>query len=337
MSKFANLSPDERAIYLNELASRRGISPVIAEKDFWVVWVLAHLFSLPMLREQLVFKGGTSLSKVFGVIDRFSEDVDLSLNPQLLGFQDVELETASNSKRQRLMRELESKCIAIVEQQIMPEIESRFQRDLGAPGAPWLKFSVDGSTHSPVVHFQYPQAIAAGGSYIRKEVKIEFGSLTDQRPTDTHQITAMAAELKTGSFEDLTAEVVALEVERTFWEKATILHAEYFRSPDSAMRDRFSRHFSDFAALWQHLGGQRVKESIDLLHRVTLHKSRFFASGWARYDLACPGTLRLLPQDHRLAELKADYEKMADMFLTQPVPLDEILSVIREAEMEINR
>ena len=89
--------------------------------------------------------------------------------------------------------------------------------------------------------------------------------------------------------------------------------------------------------MWQHLGGQRVKESIDLLHRVTLHKSRFFASGWARYDLACPGTLRLLPQDHRLAELKADYEKMADMFLTQPVPLDEILSVIREAEMEINR
>jgi len=121
-------------------------------------------------------------------------------------------------------------------------------------------------------------------------VKIEFGSLTDQRPVGTHRIVPMVAELGSDRFEDFSANVVALEMERTFWEKATILHAEYYRPQEKPMRDRFSRHYSDFAALWLHPGGQQAQFNLELLARVVRHKSRFFASGWAKYEWAQPGS-----------------------------------------------
>ena len=339
MSRFSTLPPGERAIYINELAARRGISTVIVEKDFWVVWALAHLFALPLLKDQLVFKGGTSLSKVFGAIDRFSEDIDLSISPVLLDFEEIALEETSVSQRQKRMKKLEEKSIEVVRQQITPLLESSFQTELGSPltGESWLICQVDAASHSPVVLFQYPQSVSDTISYIPKVVKIEFGSLTDQRPVGARRIAPLVAELGADLFEDFSANVVALEIERTFWEKATILHAEYHRPQEKPMRDRFSRHYSDFAALWRHPGGQSAHTDIDLLERVVLHKSRFFASGWAKYDLAIPGSLRLTPPDYRMTELKADYEKMTDMFLSPPPPFESILTTVREAEAAINR
>lgn len=340
MNRFSILPPKERAIYINELAARRGISTVIVEKDFWVVWTLAHLFSLPLLQNRLVFKGGTSLSKVFAAIDRFSEDIDLSLSPAMLDFEESTLDDATSiSKRQKHMKKLEERSIEVVRDQITPLLESRFQAELGKPttGETWLVFQVDGTSHSPAVLFQYPQSISEALYYIPKLVKIEFGSLTDQRPTGAHRITPLVAELEASSFDDFSATVVALEMERTFWEKATILHAEYHRPQDKPLRDRFSRHYSDFAALWRHPGRQRAQSDLDLLARVVLHKSRFFASSWAKYDLAKPGSLRLSPPEARKAELRMDYEKMAAMFLSSPPSFESILNTVREAEEEINR
>lgn len=339
MSCFSTLPPAERAIFLNELAARRSISTVIVEKDFWVVWTLAHLFALPLLQDGLVFKGGTSLSKVFGAIDRFSEDIDLSISPGLLDFEERTLEEASVSQRQKQVRKLEEKSIKVVELVITPALESRLREALGRPtaGGSWLTFQVDAASHSPVVLFQNPQSVADTSRYIPKVVKIEFGSLTDQRPVDVHRITPLIAELGAELFEDFSANVVALGIERTFWEKATILHAEFHRPPERPIRDRFSRHYADFAALCRNSGGRRAQTDFALLAQVVLHKSRFFASGWARYDLAKPGSLRLAPPEHRIMELKADYEKMQDMFLSPPPTFGSVLDIVREAEAAINR
>src|SRR5437867_3736960 len=108
MTLFAQLPLEERAVFFRELATRRDVSLVIAEKDFWVCWTLGRLFAIAEGPE-LVFKGGTSLSKVFGVIDRFSEDIDLSISPALLGWKESDLDEApSASKRGKLMKRLES-------------------------------------------------------------------------------------------------------------------------------------------------------------------------------------------------------------------------------------
>ena len=106
----------EQALFIRETAARRGLLPVMVEKDFWVTWTLAVLFAHPEFGPQLVFKGGTSLSKVFGVIERFSEDIDLSVSPAFLGISEESLEqVTSRNKRTERMQVLEAACIERVQ------------------------------------------------------------------------------------------------------------------------------------------------------------------------------------------------------------------------------
>jgi len=244
--QFLLLSPDERRLYFEQAAQRRNLSPVIVEKDFWVCWLLALLFN-SRNGDVLVFKGGTSLSKVFGVIARFSEDIDLSVSPEFLELPDIErLPHVSRNRANQWMKEAEAKCAMAVHQEIQPELE------------------------------------------------------------------------------------------RSFWEKATILHAEYHRPPDRPTPDRFSRHYADTAALALHPIASQAIESVDLRDRVVQWKSRFFGSGWARYDLARPGTFRLVPPPARLSALRLDYDAMRDMYLTTPVGFDLIVNILAVLEARIN-
>jgi hypothetical protein len=132
-------------------------------------------------------------------------------------------------------------------------------------------------------------------------------------------------------------EVVALEVERSFWEKATILHAEHHRELRTPMPLRYSRHYADLAALASSPFAERALASPGLRARVVAWKDRFFARTWARYDLARPGTFRLLPPDERLPELERDYREMGEMFLDEPVPFSSLTNVLRALEDQINR
>ena len=131
-------------------------------------------------------------------------------------------------------------------------------------------------------------------------------------------------------------EVVAMEVERTIWEKATILHAEYHRPATQAVGERFSRHYSDSAALWKQPAGAASLARLDLLEHVALFKSRFFGPSWANYAEAKPEGLRLVPPSHRKSELAQDYAKMGPMFLALPRTFEEVVETLREAEARIN-
>ena len=149
--------------------------------------------------------------------------------------------------------------------------------------------------------------------------------------------TLLSSVLPAGAFADLTAPVVALDVARTFWEKATILHAEHHRPEHLPVRDRFARHYSDFCALWRHDNARMAGLArLDLLADVALHKSRYFASGWANYDTATPGTLRLVPRENRWAAISEDYAAMRPMFMTEPPPFAELMRRLAEAEAALN-
>jgi hypothetical protein len=149
-------------------------------------------------------------------------------------------------------------------------------------------------------------------------------------------VRSILAEEFSDELTELYGTVVALEVERTFWEKATILHAEYHRPREQALRARFSRHYSDFAALVTHpVSGPAIKRT-DVLARVARHKSRFFASGWAHYNEAVPGSFHVVPPEHRLREIENDYGKMADMFFETPLPFASVLKALIDAERTIN-
>ena len=333
---FLRLSPDERKLYIDEAAARRGLSPVILEKDFWVCWLLGVVFE-SSFRDAIVFKGGTSLSKVFGVINRFSEDIDLSLDPALLGLDEPDA-TAALSKGQasKWMERAEATCTAAVRDKLAPELAATVGASLGESEAPWLTFEVDASSNSPVLLFQYPTTQPPGLEYLRRSVKLEFGSLTDQRPTASHTVRPWIADVLRDAFADWHCEVVALDLHRSFWEKATILHVEHHRPADKPTPDRFARHYADTAALALHADASGAITRSELRDRVVRWKSRFFGSAWARYDLATPPTFKLVPPPEREAVLRRDYQAMRELYLSEPRPFDEILSTLADVELQVD-
>lgn len=329
---FLDLAPDDRRLYVEQAAIQRSVSPVVLEKDFWVCWLLGVIFT-SKFAGSLVFKGGTSLSKVFGVIDRFSEDIDLSLSPEFLNLPQAGL---SRTQANKWMTRAEGECGKAVRAQIAPVLEQAVAAVLGKRTDGWFEFRTDPHTNSPVLLFHYPSTQPAGFEYLNRAVKLEFGSLTDQQPAGRHPVTPWVAETLPTAFADWRCEVVALEVERTFWEKATILHTEYHRPADRPTPDRFSRHYADTAALTRHAAALNAVDLHELRERVVAWKGQFFGSGWANYDLAKPGTFRLVPPDARLPALRRDYALMREMYLSEPRSFDEVLSVLVDLEKRIN-
>ena len=329
---FLSLPDDERRLYIEQAAIRRSLSPVIMEKDFWVCWLLGILFESEFAAD-LVFKGGTSLSKVFGVIDRFSEDIDLSLSPQFLNLPEA---GTSRNQANKWMAKAEAACGQAVQNLITPVLEAATIEALGDRGQAWFEFLTDPATHSPVLLFHYPSTQPDGLAYLRRSVKLEFGSLTDQQPTGRHPVMPWIADVLPEAFADWKCEVVALEVQRTFWEKATILHTEYHRPADKPTPDRFSRHYADTAALATHSDAIKAVGDNELRSRVAHWKSRFFGSSWARYDEAVSGSFRLVPPLARLSSLRQDYQAMRDMYLSEPASFDDILTTLATLESRIN-
>ena len=332
-TKFVALTPDDRRIVIEQSALRRNLSPVILEKDFWVCWLLGVLFE-SKFAGSLVFKGGTALSKVFGLIQRFSEDIDLSLAPEFLG---LPIPGETSTQGAKWIEKAEAACGKLVRDRIQPVLESAVSTALGrAPNGDWFEFTVDPMSNSPILLFHYPSAQEPGFEYLRRSVKLELGSLTDQQPVGRHPVRPWIADEFPKVFTDWRCEVVALGVERSFWEKATILHAEHHRPADKPTPDRYSRHYADTAALAGDLKASLAIDQVDVLERVVEWKRRFFGSRWASYDTAKPGTLRLVPAETRIRDLRRDYDAMREMYLSDPTPFDTVIETLAAVERRIN-
>lgn len=340
MNRLAAMLERDRRTVVGEAAARLQLNPVMVEKDFWVCWMLGLLFGNKDWNAALVFKGGTALSKVFAVIRRFSEDIDLSVSPGAVGISETAVEqAASRRQRDEWMARLETACGEWVREQLQPGLEEAICGVLGRRplGKTWLEFENDVASHSPVLLFHYPSTLETGSPYVRPSVKLEFGSLTDQRPVGNHAIRPWLAQVLPEPLATMGCEVVAMEVERAFWEKATILHAEFHRDPRTAMQTHYSRHYSDLAAMAERPEAERALADDRLRERVAAWKSQFFARAWARYELARPGTFRLVPPPERVQELERDYQEMREMFLDLPPPFATILETLGRLESRINR
>lgn len=330
---FLELPGHERRLYFEQAAARRGLSAVVLEKDFWVCWLLDVLFRSEF-RDRLVFKGGTSLSKVFRVIERFSEDIDLSVSPSLLGLPEA---GTTRNQADKWMTLAESACTEAVREQFQPALEAEAKGVLGKPerGA-WFEFAADATSGSPNLLFHYPTDQPTGFDYLRRAVKLEFGSLTDQQPVGRHAITPWLVDALPDAIPDWQCDVVALGLDRTFWEKATILHAEHHRPAGKATPDRFSRHYADVAALARHPVTERAIADLDTCARVVGWKRLFFGSAWASYETARPGSFRQLPSDERLPALRRDFTAMRDMYLAEPPSFDAVLATLADLERRLN-
>lgn len=324
----AKLSLSERSEYVVAAATHFGVAELIIEKDFWVVWLLEHLFALSPQLGPFTFKGGTSLSKGYSAIERFSEDIDVSISRATLGFADDAYfyEAGSAKTAKHRVEEIRNKVRGYTNDILLPALRERIARELRCD---WSIEAGDAGS----VRFRYPTKQSGEIGYVRPDVLIEFGH-ADSWPANDVEIRPYVVdylEAVTGS-----VRVRVLDPQRTFWEKATLLHEIAHRDESLPFPARYSRHYYDLALLSRSKIGTAAVANTDLLAAVARFKGVFFASARARYDLAKPGSLRLMFPSFRRMAVAADYAQMQPMLFGEIPSFEEIFDRIVALEARIN-
>jgi len=336
MDNFLLLKDEDKKAYFDVVTHELGVTSQLIEKDFWVCWILKTLFSLPASGSHLTFKGGTSLSKCYNVIKRFSEDVDVSIERTFLTSQEsIEPEGKQGTKenKRRIVR-LKQACQEKITDVVIPELEDKIKSALFGVGEWQIRLDPDDPDKQTVL-FTYPSVVDndVSGGYVQPVVKIELGARSDHWPVEVMSVKPYVSSAA-GKVTIEGTQVRVLGAERTFWEKATILHAI---SHGSKLRARMSRHYYDVGEMGGTSIYTKAIQNIDLLIKVAEHKALFFKDSKARYDLAKPGSLRLMPLEEHLVQLSDDYRQMQEMFFEDSPSFESILKKLKTAEEEINR
>ena len=325
MNQVAAFPTAKRRELFSETAVRRNMTPVVVEKDFWVCWVLMRLFSSPELDSRILFKGGTSLSKVFQVIERFSEDIDLILDWRVLDQDDPDA-PRTKTQQDKWNKSILAKTNEYISSEMRPSVQSAVEE--------FCRVDVDDKDRF-VLCVHYPGVFS--DQYLRPEIRLEIGPLASWIPHGQYSMMPYAAEVFPDVFAVRQCLVKAINVEQTFWEKVAILHKEAFRSPDHVQPSRYSRHYYDLFRMFHSPDmKERAFANIDLLEKVVRFRQRFYPSAWARYDLAKPGSIRLRPPKHCEQDLRKDYASMRDMIFGEYPGFGNVLRDIGALEKEIN-
>lgn len=329
MKNIARLPKEERLILFRNTAANYGLSEGIVEKDFWVCWTLDYLFHQSPWANHLAFKGGTSLSKSFDLIHRFSEDIDLILDWHLLeSAQKDPWAQRSKNQQDKLNKALNAETEVFLREQFVPRLHEDFAQLLVD------EFQIEVDEHeTQTVNFTYPKLF--GEDSILPMVRLEIGALAAWTPTTQSEIISYAAQQYGRIFQKPSTSVLTVMPERTFWEKVTILHKEAFRT-NGNFPARYSRHYYDLFCMNASPVKAAAFRDLDLLARVVTFKDRFYPAGNAHYDLAKPGTMRLLPPEDCLPVLRDDYAHMRNMLFGEIPSFEEIMACIARLEKEIN-
>lgn len=330
---------ERRDLFLGA-AARLGTAVQNVEKDFWVCWTLDALFNgLPAGGPRLLFKGGTSLSKAFGLISRFSEDIDITVFRDDLGqgVEAADLDRLSGKKRRARLDAIRDAC----QSYITGPLTSQFT-EVAAAAIPRGRFRLEADPEDKDGHtllFWYPAVTAAAGDYIRAAVKIEAGA---KSALDPH-IAATVAPYVAADLPDLDlsiGRVTTVQPERTFWDKVIILHGlrQWYDRRKELRHEgqRVSRHYYDIHRLVQAEGAQAWQADHHLAADCATHARLFFGSPDLGLDSAAPGTFTLTPDAAMRDALERDYAAMSGMIFDDIPPLDTVLASVAALQEAIN-
>jgi hypothetical protein len=304
-----------------------------------VCWTLEKLFNLPELGETLTFKGGTSLSKGWKLIERFSEDIDIVIDRTALGFGGDQSpdQAPSNKQTKKRLDSLKSAAQACIVERIQPALHAAIEADMSAA----LEWSLEPDPDDPdqqTLLFNYPTAFPDPPEYLPQRVKIEMGARSDTDPASEVKITAIVAETFPDLIPDSAFTVRTVQPVRTFWEKAMLLHEESFKPSDKKRRKRgMARHYYDVYQLIEQGIAARAAEDLNLFNRIAAHRRVYFRYSWMDYDTLAPSTLRMLPRDDQIADWRTDYTGMQqEMFYGEVPDFDAVLATVEQFQKAFN-
>lgn len=343
MNDFFMLKATEQAALIKKASDQLSMPEIIIEKDIWICWLLERIFSLPI---RAAFKGGTSLSKVFKLIKRFSEDCDITIDYN--NFKpELDLENISRSRVKKISVELKDQLKAYISEVVLPLLQNEINNSF-----PIGFFNITLSDDGEQLRFYYPSVVNTallntknGASiltetdgYLKDHVLIEFGVKNSTEPCEKYPLATYLSEVIALDLGLPKPVVNTLSPIRTFFEKATLIHVECHRDRTKQSIDRLSRHWYDLYILHNSWVGREALLRFEVLCSVIEHKKSFFYYSFANYDDCLSGKFRLVPGQSYLADLEKDYTRMisSGMFNESPPNFQSILTSLSKLEQEIN-
>ena len=322
-------------MYCRQAAERMEITlpAAVIEKDFWVCWTLNLLNEIPELKGNITFKGGTSLSKAWGLIERFSEDIDIAINRKVFGQEPPHgAENAtSNTQRKTRLEELEDKNATFIKEVLLPILHEKIAGHLNPAD---FTLRLIGKGNEVNIEFEYPGTLKNELGGLLPVVLIELVPRADEIPNEERKITPIIYEV----FEDLLGEgsfnISTLTPERTFLEKLLFIHEtlEGFNKGS----ERKSRHYYDLLKLYKAGVFERIKNNRELLQMVVEHRQTFFRYNTLDYTGILSNGVRVLPKKESWTDWRGDYTRTAVMIYNNIPSFEELMSFAEQLENEFN-
>ena len=329
MTKWLSVPDQTKRNAYTEIAVKTRMPLFAVEKDWWVVQTLSVIFEMDVARH-LVFKGGTSLSKAWGLIERFSEDIDLAIDRSFFGFgEDL-------NKRQRTdLRKAASKYAS---EEFFRELQFRFA-EKGFEGLNFRIVEADDSDQDPrVIELYYPNLVPSPG-YIEPKIQIEIGCRSLREPFSVQTFGSLIDEhYSDKDFAQLPIKVPTVNPERTFLEKLFLLHEEFQRPQEKVRVDRLSRHLYDIVKLARTDFASKAITDKHLYETIVEHRQAYTRLGGVNYNLHQPQTINPIPTPKFFDAWKDDYQTMVEQMIYEenPPSFDEIISELTKLKNTIN-
>jgi predicted nucleotidyltransferase component of viral defense system len=321
--------PDEtkRRAYV-QIAEKTGMAPFAVEKDWWVVQTLGCISQLEV-GPALIFKGGTSLSKAWKLIHRFSEDIDLAIDREFLGFK------GELSKNQRTkMRKASGK---FVEESFFPKLRAMFlMKEL--EGVKMELEPIEESDRDRKINIYYPNVINTPG-YLQARVQVEMGCRSLREPFVVQEISSLIDEhYPETDFAQASIRFNTAIPERTFLEKIFLLHEEFQRPKEKMRVERLSRHLYDVVKLAATPFADRAINDKELWEAIVYHRHKFTRVGGVNYNLHSPQTINPLPVPEIMDAWRKDYNSMIEQMIYEESPpsFEEVIEEITRLKEKMN-
>lgn len=331
MYNIAKLTNEQRKNIFNNYVLQYGGNLSIVEKDFWVTFTLDYLFHKSAFKDYFIFKGGTSLSKCFGIINRFSEDIDLILKWEILTDDNPNKER-SKTQQDKYNHLLNDLTVDFLKDKLIPSLINDFKEMINED----FKIELD-AVNPQTINFYYPIADTNISYSILNHIRLEIGPLAAHSPVKGISISPLIKQLQLPIYSTMDTNILTVLPQRTFWEKVLILHQEAHRPSDKHVPLRYSRHFYDVYKISLTPYKELAYSDLDLLKMVREFKNKFYPSSWANYLTAQPGSFCLIPSTEHIIELDKDYKQMQEMINDTSIEsFSELLIKIKKIEDEIN-